>query len=234
MSVTQKLRWMRLVNEMRYIHEESEIVSQVISQGEKEFYEYYRRYADRENMDIEALNQSNSARVQELYSPAASETPQLCEVTGSITLYQGTPTPENRAPTQYEMTKDEREIHDCFNRLFKSIAMKIHPDKISNSMSKEERSEYIRMFKEATNALENHKYFILLDMAATLKIPQPKNYRQQTRWMKKEIHHLKAALVEKKNMYTYLFCECESDGDRDALIRRFINQLFGILPANNA
>jgi len=234
MSVTNKLRWMRLVNEIRFVHEESELVTEVIAAGEKDFHEYYLHYAAQNNLDIEALNHQHQERIAAAYTPAA-QMPQTegPEITGSISLYEGAPTPEKHAPSPYEMTQDELEIHECFNKLFKSIAMKIHPDKISQEASAAQRDEYIFMFKEATNAIEKHKYFLLLDMAATLKIPQPKNYKQQSRWMKQEIADMRKALQLHKIAYTYLFAECETDEERDILIRRFMRQLFGHLPANS-
>ena len=233
MSASQKLRWRRLVNEMRFVHEEIDIVTTVISQGEKEFYEYYRRYAERNGHDVEALNRQNQEKVSAAYAPPPAVESKAYEVTGSITLYDGAPTPSNQAPTRYEMTKDETEMHECFSKLFKSIALKIHPDKIPAHISGEQREEYISMFKDATVALERQKYFVLLDMAETLKIPQPKNYKQQTRWMKKEVGILREALATQKGVYTYLFFECETDEERDNLIRRFMTQLFGPLPTNN-
>jgi len=234
MSATNKLRWMRLINQIRFVHEETELVTEVIAAGEKDFNEYYLQFAARNNLDIHALNQKHQERVEEAYGigPQVAE-PIPHEVTGSISLYEGSPTPERQAPSPYEMTKDELEIHECFNKLFKSIAMKIHPDKISRNVHSDQRAEYILMFKEATNALEKHKYFLLLDMAATLKIPQPKNYKQQARWMKKEIATMQRALQHQKQMYTYLFAECETDDEKDAVIHRFMTQLFGPLSINN-
>jgi|TARA_R110000824_G_scaffold39325_5_gene119032 hypothetical protein len=225
---------MRLINEIRFVHEEAELVGEVIAAGEKDFNEYYLQFAAHHNLDIEALNQKHQERIDAAYGPG----PQVRdsdphEVTGSISLYKASPTPERQVPSPYEMTKDELEIHECFNKLFKSIAMKIHPDKISRDVSPLQRAEYIRMFKRATNALEKHKYFLLLDMADALKIPQPKNYKQQTRWMKKEIADMHRALQHQKKMYTYLFAECETDEERDGVIHRFMTQLFGPLSTNN-
>lgn len=205
MSATSKLRWMRLVNEIRFVHEEAELVTEVISAGEKEFNEYYLQYATQNNIDLQELNQKHQERVSAAYAPATSPGPvPPKEITGSLSVYQGAPLPERRVPSPYEMTQDELEVHDCFNKLFKSIAMKIHPDKIAANAPAEERAQYILMFKEASAAIEKHKYFLLLDMAATLKIPQPKNYKQQARWMKKEIGEMKTQLQKKKKMYTYL------------------------------
>ena len=234
MSATNKLRWMRLINEIRFVHEDAELVAEVIAAGEKDFNEHYLQFAARNNLDIEALNQKHQERVEQAYGPAPQVTEPIAhEVTGSISLYEGSPTPERQAPSPYEMTKDELEIHECFNKLFKSIAMKIHPDKISRDVNPQQRAEYILMFKEATNALEKRKYFLLLDMAATLKIPQPKNYKQQARWMKKEIASMQQALRHQKSLYTYLFAECETDEERDGVIHRFMTQLFGPLSINN-
>ena len=181
------------------------------------------------------MNEQHQERIAAAYGRPPENAPPLPpEVTGSLTVYESPSAETPNRSSEYEMTKDELEVHESFSKLFKSIAMKIHPDKISQDTPSEQRAEYILMFKEATNALEHRRYFLLLDMASALKIPQPKNYRQQVRWMKKEIDRISKDLRNKKQMYTYLFAECETDEERDVIIARFMRQLFGPISLNNA
>ena len=83
------------------------------------------------------------------------------------------------------------------------------------------------MFKEARIALEERRYFIILDIAEKFNITTPKNYKQQIRWMKKETDTLARKLTKEKDTYNYIFSECESEAEKDYTVKRFMTQLFG-------
>ena len=105
--------------------------------------------------------------------------------------------------------------------------MILHPDKISKDVEQKEREEKLSMFKEAKLALEKRKYFVLLDLALKFDITPPRNYQQQIRWMKKEIDRMEEQIRKERATYNYSFSECETDDERDALIKNFMTQLFG-------
>ena len=87
---------------------------------------------------------------------------------------------------------------------------------------------HLQLFNDAKESLEQMKYFVLLDLAEKYEISVPKNYNQQIGWMKRQIGILDSKLENKKTTYNYLFAECETDEEKDILIRRFITQLFGV------
>ena len=111
--------------------------------------------------------------------------------------------------------------------MFRKIALLLHPDKLDKSLTDEERDVKLNMFKEAKTALEERKYFIILDIAEKFNITTPKNYKQQIRWMKKETGTLNEELSKEKNTYNYIFSECDSDREKDNIVKRFMSQLFG-------
>ena len=84
------------------------------------------------------------------------------------------------------------------------------------------------MFTKAKDALEERRYFVLVDYAEKLKVPLPKNYKQQTRWMKRELDTVRARVGNEMRSYNYMFAETESDEAKDMLIRHFIQQLFQV------
>jgi hypothetical protein len=61
------------------------------------------------------------------------------------------------------------------------------------------------------------------------EIELPKNYKQMSRWISKEIKKLRRQVQAKQRTYNYMFSELETDEQRDNLIRKFLNQLFGIV-----
>ena len=124
------------------------------------------------------------------------------------------------------MTADEVAIHEAFSKLFKRIALKIHPDKLRDNLPNEEKEMMISMFQKANKSFDEKKYYILLDIASQLNIQTPKNYEQQIRWMKKEIETIEHEMKKQRNSYNFLFSETESDEERDHLVRAFIAQVF--------
>ena len=125
------------------------------------------------------------------------------------------------------MTQDELELHEAFNKLFRKIALVLHPDKLSSQLSEPERIEKTQMFTDAKQALDKRKYFVLLDIAEKLKIATPRNYKQQIRWMKKELKILNQVIYKEKKTYNYVFSECEEDAEKDRVIKSFMKQVFG-------
>ena len=66
---------------------------------------------------------------------------------------------------------DHKKHHKFSNKLFKLIALKIHPDKTTDEFTK---ARYEKLFKEAKNALDNFKHIKLIELAKELHIDFPK------------------------------------------------------------
>ena len=128
----------------------------------------------------------------------------------------------------FEFEREDSEVHETFSKLFKKIALQLHPDRLPTELSKKEIESRVELFNKAKDSLEQKKYFILLDLAESYDISIPKNYDQQIGWMKRQISTLNLTLENKKTTYNYLFAECETGEEKDILIRKFIKQLFGI------
>ena len=88
------------------------------------------------------------------------------------------------------------------------------------------------MFTKAKTALEDRKYFILIDYAERLNIPTPKNYKQQIRWMKIELDSVRSSTAAITRTYNYSFAEAETEEQKDNLVRKFMTQVFGFDPTN--
>ena len=145
-----------------------------------------------------------------------------------MTLHSGTPS-NKLANDEYELSAAEIATHEAFSKLFKQIALKIHPDRIDKNLPESEIELRISMFQNCLNALEAKKYFILLDIATELKLSTPKNYEIQILWMKEEIKKLEASIEKEKTTYNYAYADSESEQDKEQLIKRFLHQLFGII-----
>lgn len=241
MSASTKLRWKRYLSELRFAHEELQFVKDISKEASREFQIHYEDFCVRNDIDLNNLNQEHSPQIQELYASKTRQdgdnNPQLdTHADGALVLHNGNP-PEDihsemreEYPKQlgeYQMTQDELEIHETFNKLFRRIAMFLHPDKLPQHLDPSERKEKTKMFTDAKDALEKRKYFVLLDTAEKLRIAAPRNHKQQIRWMKKELKILNNVIYKEKKTYNYVFSECEEESDKDRVIKRFMKQVFG-------
>jgi len=237
LSVSGKIRWLKLVDEYRFIYKQTRYVKELASDAAQDFQTYYEEYCARKDVNLRDLEERNKEKLDKIYGREEIERkeeqdPETPTQPGDVVLFNG----EEEEPTEEEQktaeeTKDEKDVHDIFIKLFKKIATIVHPDKLENNndFSKREKKKLSEMFKKAASALEGKRYFVLLDIAEELELDPPKNYEQQSRWIKKELLKEKSTLASKKMSYNYMFSELETDEQRDTLMRKFLNQLFGIV-----
>lgn len=241
MAISTKIRWKRHLGELRFVSDELSFVREICSAAGTDFQTHYQDFCDRNNIDIKDLNRTHAKKIQDLYNKKADnpteQDPQL-DSDSERALVPHEPLPqeninsdtEEAYPQQfgeYQMTQDELEIHESFNKIFRKLAMILHPDKLPQNLTKTERQDKLKMFKEAKSALEERRYFVLLDLAQKFNISLPRNYKQQIRWMKKEIASLSATVRKEKDTYNYLFSECETEEEKDYIVKRFMRQIFG-------
>jgi hypothetical protein len=230
-SASTKIRWKRYVNQLKFVHEELELVRELSKGAAAEFEKYYKNFCGERQIDIGALNETHADKIQSIYQPPAPE----IAPTEYADTYSLAPYANNRPPQQetskYQMTQDELEIHDAFHKVFKKLAQILHPDKAPPNISESERRERLKAFKDAKTGLDERKYFILLELAQKHKVSTPRNYTQQIKWMKEEISKMSVEIEAEKRTYNYKFADCETDPQKDNLIRTFMHQLFGVVPA---
>ena len=182
MSNIEIIRWKRLINELSFLNEEIELVDSIIYEYNKYFQEHYEEFCKKNNVDIKKLNKDNHDKISELYS-----TNDTGDINGNKELEidpeydnHNLPStfvnkPNEKKQTDYEMSQEELEMHESFVRLFRGLALKLHPDKLSSSLTTEERDDMINMFNKAKEALDQRKYFVLLELASKFKVKSPKN-----------------------------------------------------------
>ena len=83
-------------------------------------------------------------------------------------------------------------------------------------------------FTFAKNALDKKDYFKLIQLAKKYNIYIPENYTLQLRWFRKERDSLRNNIEQIKTTYNYKFAECETDEQKDNLIKQFIWHLFRV------
>jgi len=231
-SISAKLKWLQLWEDYRHLHNQLELTQEFCRAIGPEFQQYYEEFCAARDLDLNKLNQDHRQHLDQLYGipspPPSAGTPSTqasAPPPGALVLFDGIPTDE---PVPVDWSKEEKEIHEIFSKLFKKIASFIHPDKLETMENENEKARLTKLFKKVRLGLEKRRYFILLEAAEELGIDTPKDYRKQSRWIKNELRMLSTILRKERSTYNYRFGELETDEERDNLMRQFIHQLFGL------
>ncbi len=212
----------------KFLKEELHITQTIAKDSAGDFQLYYEDFLNQRDIDLHELNRQNHARIREAYGIEEEISGDVPVIESSGTDLIATSLPIKK-PEELQLSEDEIVIHNAFSKLFKNIALKVHPDKIDPLKHDfDQRRKMNEDFKKANRALKEREYFTLIELAEVLDIPLPKNYDQQTRWMKAEVAALQRQIATEKNTYNYAFSEAETNDQRDQVIRKFIKQLFGI------
>ena len=229
MRTTDLVRWHRAVNEIRYKHNELDLLKELADDYGPIFTQHVQRYCEENEFDLSALEQRRGLSVSVQKNKENHEADKLLEDNdGALT-----PAGEHfvgEEPQVDPITSEQKEIdemYDIFKRLFKKLAIHLHPDRIMG-LTEQEREDRLEMFKEAKQALDEERYFFLLDLSDRFKIRLPKNYRQQTLWMKNKAKQLDQQIKAQKATYNFAYAECETEEEKERLIKAFLKQLYGI------
>jgi hypothetical protein len=229
MGAYQRLRWKRVLNDCKHAKQELELVKSLNREVAPSFQEYYETFLQEHDVDLNELNQQHAERIREAY-----DIPEVVEIDGSVPLEPGDASlivdVEPRDKTEEErLSEDDIVLHGIFAKLFKKIALKVHPDKADPlKHSYLERRQREQDFREANKALESKEYFTLIEIAEKLDISLPTNYDQQIRWMNNQIDQTNRELMAQKSTYSYIFSSKETKEEKDLVMRQFVKQLFGL------
>jgi hypothetical protein len=232
MKVNDLLKWKRALNEIKFKHTELELIKEICGNHASDFQLSVERYCRENNINLGELNRKKGlkeASEQSKENNKAIEDKTNTTDSGEMALFENHPT-EDAQPVDdlFVEGKDKDEMKKVFKALFKVLAFHLHPDRLNN-LTEEEKEVRLEMFKQAKEALDKEDYFILLEMSERFNIRTPSNYRQQTRWMKARSKQIEQQILAERNTYNYVFSECETEQDKERIIKNFLRQLFGIL-----
>jgi hypothetical protein len=228
MRARDLVKWKRALNEIKFKHEELELVKEICDGHGVDFQMFMERYCAENNIDLKGLNHKRNSNIakQKAQEKEIKEIEQQPEP-GMVRMEN--PTIEN-APEVREIdieSNDKDEMHKTFKELFKKLALNLHPDR-AGALTAEEREVRLSMFKDAKQALDNGDYFLLLEMSERFNIRIPKNFKQQTRWMKARIKQLDQEINNQKHTYNYVFSEAETESEKAQIVKNFLSQIFQI------
>ena len=235
MAASDKLKWKRLINEIRYVHTELDCVKGISEEASRDFGAHCDEVCERYKVDMASVQQQHDEE-EKLAREAAEADGEEVEPTMTELVplddelrVESEEESDEIVETEYEMTQDEREIHESFKAVFKKLALILHPDKLENAgFTEEEKNDMIEEFQAARDSYERRRYFALVDLAERYRVSAPRSYRQQTRWMKKELKELKHELSQEKQTYNYVFSESETDEQKDFFVKQYLTRAYGV------
>jgi len=216
----------RATNDLRYLYRELELIEETVEFITPIFLKYYQDFC--RNHDINPQNGPPGTDIPFVNEDQESPT------SGSLS--------HNGAPAEYYndefgnwhiMHSDQdqeapTELEKIFRKLFKNIALYLHPDRISADLSEKEKVEHLKMFKKALDAFENKHYFRLVTIAEKFGIETPVLGGKQLKWLKAEIKTVRAKISSNLDTYNYQFSECETTEQKEQLMKSFVMQNFNI------
>ena len=206
MSITAFKLYKKLINELKFKYSELEYVEQEIADNMQVFEEYYRDFCSKNNISIADLEAKNQKKVNDLIGPK--------------------PIPKDNAePVKVQISEATLKKRKVFQKIYRSIAKKIHPDKFSNMEKTIDIIEKEETFKKATYAYENDKWGMLLEIAEELDI-HPSKYTKINETLRDEISDINKKINDKQKTYSWLMSQAETDRQRDNIIISFLKNLF--------
>ena len=206
MSLVVK-RYKKLVKELLFAYSELEYVEEVLKDAHSDFESYYQSFCKNNNVPIEQLNKNNAAKLEKIYPKKQIKTDE-----------EGIVLSEEQKPTKKE--------HKVFQRMYRIVAKKLHPDKFSNQEQTPEVLEKIEAFKQATGSYNKKNWAKFLDICEKYDI-LPTRYEKINSLIREEISGIGKKVNNKKLSFSWRLYECEDDDVcKDKLIKDFLYQVF--------
>ena len=206
-------KYKKLVKELLFHRSELEFQDEVLSEAHLAFEAYQQKYAAKNNLNLQEMQQQNSSKVEELIpQPKQADT----DDEGLIVV-------NNKDEEDKEQIKQ-------FSKVYKLIAKKIHPDKFANRLRTEEIEEKEEMFKKASGGFEDRDWALMLEVAEQINV-KPANAKELCTEIKKEIKKVKGLIEYNNSMYSWKLYECEDNEEcKDLIMADFFRRLFNYNP----
>jgi hypothetical protein len=195
----KRFKFKQLLNQYRSLEKELNNIKEIMRDLHYDFEDYYREYCKEQNIDLQKLNEDNSKKVSKIFEE------------------------KSVVPLVKEKLASQERDH---TQLYKDIAKKIHPDKISIDDPK--YSVYEEDFKKANNAVNFGFWGDLFNIADKHNI-DVKDYDSVVESLKIDIKRVKKEIGSRKSTYSWKLFNCDGDHKcKENVAKGFLKQVFGI------
>ena len=202
MSIRRK-KYKKILQEVKYLRSELEFQHEVLNEYHLIFEQHYRRWCAENGINIAKQEEKNSDRVEKIIPKTKTEK-QNYDIDNRVTVENG---------------EENKEDKKKLNKIYRKLAMWLHPDKIGGDEKK---------FAKITEAYEQGNWSVLLEEAIELGI-EPDNISELIPLLKEEAEEIKKEIEHNKGIYSWKIYECEEDENCiNNLIKGFVKQLFNL------
>ena len=134
---------------------------------------------------------------------------------------------EKESKTEKKQVENKRAQSTECKKVFRKIALKIHPDKLFEKTEEQEKT-YREKFNKANQALDIDDYWELVEIATDLNIDLPEVEEKEVDIFEQKINSLKEeiSVIESTMVWQWCFA-CDSEKEK------ILNQLLRILHEKN-
>ena len=201
-------KYKKLVKQLLFAHSELEYVEAVLSDAHIEFEKYYQQFCKENDVPVEELNQKHSNKLEKIFPKQQ----QAISADGVV---------------QYDKPPEDTPAHKIFQKMYKVVAKRLHPDKFESQEKTHEILEKIEAFKEATGAYNKKNWAKFLDICEKYDI-LPTRYEKINLAIREEIDETNQKIRNKKLSFSWRLYECDENGPcKRKIISDFLKQLFG-------
>ena len=109
-----------------------------------------------------------------------------------------------------------------FKKLYREIVKKIHPDKLTNKESDDEREEFKNLYNKTQLAYEKKRYIDLLEVGEALDIDYEFLSKNETRVLEDRIVYLENKIREIMSSIYWTWAHCDHK-QREEIIKKYSN-----------
>jgi len=196
-----RLKFLKLLSDFRSKNYELKYVREILDEAHLEFEVYHRKWCAENNVDLAALNRKNQRKAD-------------------IEFINNQTTKLKRVMIEEEV----KEKKENFKNLYRSIARKLHPDKLKEGDPR--KYEYEEAFKRVTEANRSQKWGEMFDVVDRYDIYLGE-YEDAIECLKVDIKRVEEELKKEKSSYSWALYEAQEEAQKAQVIKNFLRQLFG-------
>ena len=131
---------------------------------------------------------------------------------------------ESGNPTEERVHVEKEEKDGNLKKVFRKIALQIHPDKLEK-FSDFEKQLKTKLFEKARDAFQENDYYAMVEVAEQLKIDLPPPTQEQIELMKKTNKSLEKEIDVLKRSVVWGWYHADEENEKEKIMDRYIDYL---------
>ena len=203
MSDKRKTRkYNKIVSELLYYRIELQHLNSIMLEAHLDFEAYYKEFCKKREIDLGKLQEENKENIDKLTSERDTQK-----------FKKNLPTIEGKR---------------LLSKIYKSIALVIHPDKlITSNYDETEKKQKEEEFKTAASAAENNDWGELLEISEDLGLKVEINDALLSE-IDREIDFLKRRIQNEQTTYSWILYQAPTSDEKDIVVKQFLKRMFNL------